>query len=71
VKALTGRELCRLLESRGWALHRISGSHHIYKHVERGRVVSVPVHAGRTLKGSHRAGSHRAGSHRAWHNEKL
>lgn len=50
MKALTGRELCRLLESRGWALHRISGSHHIYKHVERGRVVSVPVHAGRTLK---------------------
>ena len=50
MKALTGRELCRLLESRGWALHRISGSHHIYKHVERGRVLSVPVHAGRTLK---------------------
>jgi len=50
VKALTGRELCRLLETRGWVLHRLSGSDHIYKHVERGRVISVPVHAGRTLK---------------------
>lgn len=35
----------------GGVLHRISGSHHdVYKHVERGRVVSMPVHAGRTLK---------------------
>ncbi len=50
MKPLTGRELCRLLEGRGWVLHRVSGSHHIYKHVELGRVVSVPVHAGRTLK---------------------
>jgi len=50
VKALTGRELCRLLEARGWVLHRVSGSHRIYKHVERGRVISVPVHGGRTLK---------------------
>jgi len=31
-------------------LHRVSGSHRIYKHVERGRVISVPVHGGRTLK---------------------
>jgi predicted RNA binding protein YcfA (HicA-like mRNA interferase family) len=50
VKALTGRDVCRLLEARGWVLHRVSGSHHIYKHVGRGRVLSVPVHAGRTLK---------------------
>ena len=50
MKALTGREVCRLLEARGWVLHRVSGSHHIYKHLKRGRVISVPVHASRTLK---------------------
>ena len=50
MKALTGREMCRLLEARDWVLHRVSGSHHIYKHVRRGRVISVPVHARRTLK---------------------
>lgn len=50
MKALTGREVCRLLEARGWVLHRVSGSHHIYRHVGRGRVISVPVHAGRALK---------------------
>lgn len=50
MKALTGRAMCRLLESRGWTLHRISGSHHIYEKTDLGRVVSVPVHAGRTLK---------------------
>jgi predicted RNA binding protein YcfA (HicA-like mRNA interferase family) len=50
VKALSGREFCKLLESHGWVLHRISGSHFIYKHSELQRVISVPVHSGRTLK---------------------
>ena len=50
MKALTGREFCRLLESHHWQLHRITGSHHIYKHSGRCRVISVPVHPGRTLK---------------------
>jgi predicted RNA binding protein YcfA (HicA-like mRNA interferase family) len=30
VKALSGKELARLLESQGWSLKRINGSHHIY-----------------------------------------
>jgi len=50
MKALTGREFCKLLESHGWTLDRISGSHHIYKNAQLQRVISVPVHAGKTLK---------------------
>jgi len=50
VKALTGQEMCRLLEAHGWVLLRITGSHHIYG--KRGTPVrlSVPVHGNRTLK---------------------
>ncbi len=50
MKAFTGREFCRLLELHGWQLHRVSGSHHVYKHTALRLVVSVPVHRGRTLK---------------------
>jgi predicted RNA binding protein YcfA (HicA-like mRNA interferase family) len=30
MKALSGKELAKLLEKRGWELRRIHGSHHIY-----------------------------------------
>ncbi len=50
LKPITSRTLCRLLETNGWSLQRIAGSHHIYtKPVER-KVLSVPVHANRELK---------------------
>jgi len=50
MKAVSGKRLCTLLESKGWQLKRINGSHHIY--AKPGEVVriSVPVHANRPLK---------------------
>jgi predicted RNA binding protein YcfA (HicA-like mRNA interferase family) len=49
VKALSGKEFCRVLRRHGWKLDHISkSSHHIYKKVGM-PVLSVPVHAGRTL----------------------
>ena len=50
MKAVSGKRLCALLESKGWQLKRITGSHHIY--TKPGEVVriSVPVHANRPLK---------------------
>jgi len=30
MKALTGKELAKLLEQRGWELRRIPGSHYIF-----------------------------------------
>ena len=30
MKALSGKEFARLLESHAWSLQRINGSHHIY-----------------------------------------
>ena len=45
---LTARDIIRILERRGFALSRSSGSHHIYKN-PMGNRVTVPVHAGNTL----------------------
>lgn len=45
---LTTKKIIRVLERRGFALARSSGSHHIYKNPA-GRRVTVSVHGGRTL----------------------
>jgi predicted RNA binding protein YcfA (HicA-like mRNA interferase family) len=50
MRALTGRELCKLVERKGWSLLRVNGSHHIYGR-EGSRVrLSVPVHGRQVLK---------------------
>ena len=38
---VSGRDLMRAAERRGWELARISGSHHIYR--KAGRRVSIPL----------------------------
>jgi predicted RNA binding protein YcfA (HicA-like mRNA interferase family) len=50
MKAVTGKRLAKLAESKGWELARINGSHHIY--VKEGRLerVVIPIHGSRTLK---------------------
>ena len=50
MKAISGKRFCRLLESRGWQLRRINGSHHIYSRAGTAVRISVPVHGDRTLK---------------------
>jgi predicted RNA binding protein YcfA (HicA-like mRNA interferase family) len=50
MKVLTGRELCRLLERKGWSLLRIHGSHHIYGRTGSRVRLSVPVHGNQALK---------------------
>ena len=49
MKAVSGKDLCKALERKGWKLVRIHSSHHIYVGPERSGTVSVPVHANRTL----------------------
>jgi predicted RNA binding protein YcfA (HicA-like mRNA interferase family) len=50
MKAVSGKVLKRVLESHGWILRRVHGSHHIYG--KDGSVVrlSVPVHGNKPLK---------------------
>ncbi len=50
MKAISGRELAKLVERKGWLLLRVHGSHHIYG--KSGNVVrlSIPVHGNKPLK---------------------
>jgi predicted RNA binding protein YcfA (HicA-like mRNA interferase family) len=50
MKSVSGRELARLVERRGWQLLRINGSHHIYG--KAGSIVrlSIPIHGNKSLK---------------------
>jgi len=50
MKAVSGKELSRLVERHGWRLLRVHGSHHIYG--KPGSVVrlSIPIHSNKPLK---------------------
>jgi len=44
---MSGKDLVKLMEKKGWVLDRISSSHHIMKRGD--QTISVPVHANRDL----------------------
>ena len=50
MKAVSGKQMARLVEQAGWRLARINGSHHIY--VKDGRIerLVIPIHGNQTLK---------------------
>jgi predicted RNA binding protein YcfA (HicA-like mRNA interferase family) len=50
MKQVSGKEFIKLLESRGWQVLRVNGSHHILG--KTGSVVrlSVPVHGNKPIK---------------------
>ena len=50
MKAVSGKELCRLLERSDWSLLRVQGSHHIYGRPGSRVRLSVPVHGSKSLK---------------------
>lgn len=41
--------LIRLMESRGWVLKRVKGSHHIYFHPQTNETMPIPVHGNRDI----------------------
>lgn len=56
MKAVSGKRLCSILEDHGWVLHKIEGSHHIYRKEDSPVRLSIPVHGNRDLKsGTQRA----------------
>ena len=50
MKSISGKELSRLLERRGWLLLRVNGSHHIYNKIGSIVRLSVPVHGNHPMK---------------------
>ena len=50
MKQVSGRELARLLQQRGWQLARINGSHHIFTMGGQRERIVVPIHGNQPLK---------------------
>ncbi|OQZ03755.1 MAG: hypothetical protein B6D34_06095 [Candidatus Brocadia sp. UTAMX1] len=50
MKSISGKNLCKILEKKGWCLKTIRGSHHVYMKPERRERISVPVHGDKDLK---------------------
>jgi predicted RNA binding protein YcfA (HicA-like mRNA interferase family) len=50
VKQVSGKELVKLVEKKGWALSRINGSHHIFVMAGRRERIVIPVHGNKPLK---------------------
>jgi predicted RNA binding protein YcfA (HicA-like mRNA interferase family) len=50
VKQVSGRELARLVQARGWKLARIHGSHHVFTMEGRRERLVIPIHGNRPLK---------------------
>lgn len=48
IPSVSGAKVVRALESVGFAVTRVRGSHHMMRHAD-GRSVAVPVHAGRDM----------------------
>jgi len=50
--SLTSKELIRILESKGFVLKRIHGSHHYFVNTETGKITVVPTHNKDLAKGT-------------------
>jgi len=50
MKVVSGKELAKRAEEKGWSLSRISGSHHIYTMAGRIERIVIPIHGSQTLK---------------------
>ncbi|MEK7725350.1 MAG: type II toxin-antitoxin system HicA family toxin [Acidobacteriota bacterium] len=50
MKSVSGKDLAKLLEKKGWSLLRVQGSHHIYGKVGSEVRLSVPIHKNQSLK---------------------
>lgn len=62
MKPVSGPEMCKALERKGWTLERVTGSHFIYNRPGARRPVPVPKHGARTLrKGTQRSIMREAG----------
>jgi predicted RNA binding protein YcfA (HicA-like mRNA interferase family) len=50
VKQVSGRELARIVQRRGWSLARIQGSHHVFTMPGRRKRIVIPIHGNQPLK---------------------
>ena len=50
MKQVSGKDLARAIERKGWELARIKGSHHIYVMQGRRERIVIPIHGNCSLK---------------------
>jgi predicted RNA binding protein YcfA (HicA-like mRNA interferase family) len=50
LKQVTGKELAKAIQDKGWSLKRVSGSHYIFTKEGRQERISIPVHGNKPLK---------------------
>ncbi len=50
MKSISGKQLCKIIERKGWKLDRVTGSHHIYESSDSTQILSIPVHRNQSLK---------------------
>ncbi len=50
MKSVSGKRICSILETKGWKLARITGSHYIFIQEGKNIRISVPVHGNKDLK---------------------
>lgn len=50
MKVVSGKELAKCAERKGWSLTRITGSHHIYTMAGRMERLVIPIHGNQALK---------------------
>jgi len=50
LKAISGKQFCKLIEGKDWELKRINGSHHIYAKAGESARLLVAVHGNTLLK---------------------
>jgi len=44
IRSYTPKELCKLLEQKGFQLRRVKGSHHYFQHTVSGKITVVLMH---------------------------
>lgn len=50
MKQVSGKDLARVVQKKGWNLARIQGSHHIFTMPGRRERLVIPIHGNRPLK---------------------
>ena len=50
MKGLTGSQLAKTLEKKGWELRRVKGCHHVYVKEGNPARISIPIHGSKQLK---------------------
>jgi predicted RNA binding protein YcfA (HicA-like mRNA interferase family) len=50
MKSISGKELTKVLEEKGWTPKRVKGSHHVYVKEGNPARISLPMHGNKPLK---------------------